>query len=511
MDTLCAGGAVWAEKTNTDGLTTPAGKSAPEPVFDARPGWVDFYHEALRMARAHVVEVAGMPRSPYMDEGFAPDTLWIWDTCFMALFCRYAPDVFPGVESLENFYGPMHGGLSSPLKIQHPDNPPLFAWVERENFRLTGDLRRVRWLLHETQALQKHFHWFDNLNRGDAFPWARIPSALRRGHAGFQWSGMAAGMDNSPRFDGPNGEVDGARGFNGSKGLEGDPFVVDALAQQGLAARCIAELAREAGELSLTVEYEERYERIRHEVNTRHWDEADGFYYDRAARADGSAGGFSRVRTPASFWPVLAGMASSAQVERMAAFVRNADELGGEIPWPSVSRSHPGFDNATGEYWRGAVWLPTAYMGIKALSENGHGALADETAERVLSHMYRTWKNYEPATIWECYDPNLPRPSTHRGSLVRPDFCGWSALGPISLFIEHVLGFHAISATQREVHWRLHQTGRHGIRRLRFGDIETDIVYEEDGSLFVKTSCPYRLHINGHVQYIRQGTQRFRI
>lgn len=505
MKTICTGGAVLPEKANTIGVTISSDKSMPMPVFDANHGLVDFYHDALRMARGHVVEVEGAPQSPYMSEGFAVrhDTIWIWDTCFMVLFCHYAPDMLSGVESLDNFYGPMYRNLSSPLKIQHPDNPPLFAWVEREHFRLTGDIRRVRWLLQEAKVLQKHFHWFERVTRGEMLPWARIHTGLRRGHVGFQWSGIASGMDNSPRFDGPNGEVDGARGFNGAKGFEGDPFVVDALAQQGLAARCIAELAREVGELAVVDEYERHFVRIRDEVNSRHWDERDGFYYD--LKEDGKT--FSRVRTPASFWPVLAGMASPAQVERMAAYVRNTNEFGGEIPWCSVARSHPGFDMATGEYWRGAVWLPTAYAGIKALSENGYGALADETAERVLAHMYRTWIEYDPPSIWECYDPNLPRPSMHRGARVRPDFCGWSALGPISLLIEHVLGFHTISATKREIHWRLHQQGRHGIRRLKFGDAVADIVYEEDGLVSSSSTHDYTLIVNERRFDVRRGQQ----
>ena len=38
-----------------------------------------------------------------MDEAFRDDTIWIWGTCFMTLFCKYAPAEFPGVESLNNF------------------------------------------------------------------------------------------------------------------------------------------------------------------------------------------------------------------------------------------------------------------------------------------------------------------------------------------------------------------------------------------------------------------------
>ena len=185
---------------------------------------------------------------------------------------------------------------------------------------------------------------------------------------------------------------------------------------------------------------------------------------------------FSKVRTPASFWPVLAGMASPKQVKRMADSVRDAYDLGGVVPWTSVSRSDKDFNGTTGNYWCGAVWLPTAYMGIRALTENGEGDLADETAEAVLNQMYLTYRDYAPHTIWECYNPNQPTPASHGTNRVRADFCGWSALGPISLFIENVIGIHSVDAVHRVVEWRLHQPGRHGIRNLCFGDVKTQFL-----------------------------------
>ena len=145
----------------------------PEPVFESEPGFVELYWKAWELAYAHVLRIPGLAQSPYMDEGFQADTLWIWDTCFMALFCRYAPDQFPGIESLLNFYAPIHDGFKMPLTIQHPDNPPLFAWVEHDYFQFTGDTERLRWLLEEKQYLQKHYEWFQKAPYGEVMPWGR--------------------------------------------------------------------------------------------------------------------------------------------------------------------------------------------------------------------------------------------------------------------------------------------------------------------------------------------------
>ena len=46
---------------------------------------------------------------------------------------------------------------------------------------------------------------------------------------------------------------------------------------------------------------------------------------------------------------------------------------------------------------------------------------------------------------------------------VRPEFCGWSALGPISMLIEHVLGFR-VDATTQTVRADPDGDGRQGLR-----------------------------------------------
>ena len=83
-------------------------------------------------------------------------------------------------------------------------------------------------------------------------------------------------------------------------------------------------------------------------------------------------------------------------------------------------------------------------------------------------------------------------------TLVAQDFCGWSALGPISLFIENVLGFYNIDATARLVEWR----------NLRFGDVHTDIVADGD-TVRVVSDKEYVLKVNGKKYKVKAGTQAF--
>ena len=55
-------------------------KSVPVPVFDERPEYLEFYDRAWELAHAHVLEIPGMPQTPYMDEACSIADIWIWDT-----------------------------------------------------------------------------------------------------------------------------------------------------------------------------------------------------------------------------------------------------------------------------------------------------------------------------------------------------------------------------------------------------------------------------------------------
>ena len=89
---------------------------------------------------------------------------------------------------------------------------------------------------------------------------------------------------------------------------------------------------------------------------------------------------------------------------------------------------------------------------------------------------------------------SMPATNEHKGGeFVRRDFCGWSALGPISIYIEFVLGFHHIDAFTKTVDWEKPAVqGKIGIENLRFGNVVTDIVAENDKCL-VTSNAPYTL------------------
>lgn len=473
----------------------------PQPVFDAEPGYVELYWKAWEQAYAHVKWQKGLVQPLYMDEGLWDDTIWIWDSEFMVMFCKYAPKLFPGIQTLDNFYYTMLEDSGSSLRIQHPDNPPFFAWVENDYYKITGDRDHIRELLLDKKFPQRYWDLFPTLSPERKLQFDHYPIALKYKGIGYEWSGISSGMDNTPRT-------------RAGKGM----LWVDAISQQALSALYISRLAKVAGDGATAREFKNKWKELRGIVNKYYWDDSDGCYYDIVpapsgetasvadVQASSSAWRTTGILTPASFWPMLAEIPSKAQARRMTEFALRPDKLGGEVPWVTVSRDDPDFDANDGLYWRGSMWLPTAYMGIKALEKYGFQEAADTTAEKVLSWMLRTYCDYEPHTIWECYSPTAPTPSSNHGKRVRPDFCGWSALGPISLFIENVLGFHDIDASSRTVRWDIRHDCRHGLNNLTFGDTTTDLLYDPAAStVTIRSNKPYCLILNGKSHRIRAG------
>lgn len=469
----------------------------PEPVFDLHPEWVDFYWKAWELAWDHIKEKANAPQSPYMDEAFSDKVIWIWDTCFMMHFCKYAHGYFPGIESLNNFYEPLHQQVSSPLVIHQADNPPLFAWSEFEYAKLSGNKAHLRALLTEKQYLQKHYQFFDETPQGTKIIGVNKEYQIKKTRYGYMWGGGHSGMDDTPRGDYINGGV-----LN--------PFLLwfDAATQQGLAAESISNIAQLIDEKELSKQYQKKYKNLKELVNKYYWNKDDGFYYDVDMNQPEKQ---YKVKTPAAFWPMLAGFCSKKQAAALAKHAGNPEVFGGEFPWPSVSRNDKHFE-PKGKYWNGGIWLPTAYMATKALQRYGYFDVAGRNAFNLVSHMYKTFVKQSPHTIWECYSPTENKPATGKDNIkmVRKDFCGWSALGPISLFIENVIGFHTINAFTNEVHWHLHHNFRHGIKRLKFSNLVADIV-AENNRVTVKSTGSFTLIINKKKYTAVAGEQIFEL
>lgn len=429
---------------------------ADEDVIKLHKFTWKLYFRHLRWPR----QGTGFP-SDYVDEAFNPH-LFQWDTAFMMMFGRYTHSAFPAIVSLDNFYAKQHidGYICRELDertgadfvhegLVHTINPPLFAWAEWEYYRVTADASRFPRIL---EPLVRYHEWL---------------RANRRNPDGTYWNtGLGSGMDNTPR--------------------EGEGWIC-MTAQQALACRCIARIANQVGRLQIGSRFQAEYEGLKKLINTSMWDPDDGFYYDL------KGGKPSRVKTPASFWVLVAGVASKQRAEAMAKYLRDPKVFKRAHMVPTLSADHEKF-NADGDYWCGAVWAPTNYAVVTGLAEVGLHDLAREIAENHLANMVEVYKETE--TIWENYAPD----AAGQGDPARRDFVGWSGLGPTAMLYEHVLGLEA-DGPGRTLTWRIHRLERHGIEQFTFGGVRVDVIAqarEEAGDkivIEVTASGPFTLKL----------------
>lgn len=164
----------------------------PAPVCDAKPVWVQAYWKAWELAFRNFHEPApgSGDVSQFIDAAFNQN-IFLWDTCFLTMFCNVAHPLVPGIGSLDNFYAKQHAdgeicreidrqtgvdytdwinregrplfsrwgwsgprndpvvyrgrGVPEPAPCLTLDalNHPIFAWAELESVRMTGDTNRL--------------------------------------------------------------------------------------------------------------------------------------------------------------------------------------------------------------------------------------------------------------------------------------------------------------------------------------------------------------------------------
>jgi hypothetical protein len=109
-------------------------------------------------------------------------------------------------------------------------------------------------------------------------------------------------------------------------------------------------------------------------------------------------------------------------------------------------------------------------MVVRGLSAAGRGEAAHAIATRYLEGLHRVYGANTPHTLWESCAPDVDEPGLkpYRDERVKPDFVGWSGLGPIAMLVESVIGLE-VDAPASLVEWTIRRTDEHGVRGLGAG------------------------------------------
>jgi len=459
-------------KREWDGADLPSWEMGreklPRPVLEGNPEWVELYWAAWELAfRGLKQPPEGSPLvSNWLDEAFS-ENIFQWDTIFMMMFARYGHQVFPAIESLDNFYRLQYesgfigrefrerdgrlihfdfdGGLFSEKGWKNMINPPLFSWAELENYRLSGDKSRFGEVL---PVLEKYAEWLNRDGDPEAPDWEnngrRSASSL---HDLYWNTPLGSGMDNTPR------PADKGAGW------------VEMSSQMVIMYNAMAEMAMETGQVRKAEDCLARGREIGERINRWCWNAEDGFYYD--VLADGSQ---YRVKTSGGFWPLLAGIADSVQAEALVEHLKDENEFRRLIPFPTLAADEEGYSEF-GDYWKGAVWAPTNVMIFKGLETYGYEELAAEAAEKYLRGMAEVYR--QTGSIYENYAPDHFLP----GDPAKADFVGWSGCGPIQILFENIIGLRP-DAGKGIITWHIRREDFHGVEAYPLGNNSISLFFE---------------------------------
>lgn len=471
----------------------------PEPMVSANPEWVDLYWVAWESAFDHFRQPVATSTlvSNWLDDAFSDDVIIQWDMVLSTQYAKYAHSVFPAIEGLDNFYANQKpDGLINRVIIaasgeDHwwglgPDNarainPPIYAWGEYSTYKISADTARLAKVL---PALEKYFEWVEKNRRGDDTP-----------HKLYWSNGQASGLDNTPRDEGRPYPGDG---WDSHSAIDHMGWV-DISSQLVKEANSLASICDVLVYTEKAQAYRTKASNIGALMNKWMWNESDGLYYDVNV-----SGIQTKWKTVAAFWPLIAGITDTKQEARLIDNLKDPNTFGRDMPVPTLAADQK-YYSPRGSYWKGGAWPPTTYAVIKGLEQQGYYDLARQYSETYITGMSDVYKKTN--AIWELYAPDKENGAFRQGTYDDPEgndcakwYVGWSALAPIALLIENVIGLD-VDAPNNTVTWQLSRTDKHGLNNLRFGDITTSIIANERSNddsvtIDVQSTAPYKLKVN---------------
>ncbi|HTE00505.1 MAG TPA: trehalase family glycosidase [Mucilaginibacter sp.] len=392
----------------------------------------EMYQAALRIARKNIRGGPNDPvfKKPYLDAAFNGN-IFLWDTCFMACYAKYHPGELPAANALDNFYSRQEpdgficreyrrdGKAMWPKEHPVSINPPLFGFAELQLYSQSKDVARLKQVYPH---LKKFFDF--------------LVKTYRMGDHLFFSDALGSGMDNIPRY--PEGWKDDGKGL-AIKNTPGHTYAysglnsvwnkqgrsVDMTAQMALFADNLIEIAGVTGQQADITAYRKFHTETKEALNKHCWNEEDGFYYDL-----GYGKQVKRMHI-GGFWTMIAGVVPKERVDRLVKTLTDPKKFWRKFPVPSYAADQKGY-SSKGEYWLGGVWTPTNYMLIKGLQRVNKNELAKEFARKYYWCVAQVY--IKTKTFWEDYAPD----SLTTGVPAKPNFCGWTAVVPISIYHEFI-------------------------------------------------------------------------
>ncbi len=343
----------------------------------------------------------------------------VWDTYFAAYMLSFDNKDLAYSNALAITKSITVGGFVPNVstgfgKTEDRSQPPVGSLVIKELYRKYHE----KWLLHETfnELLSWNRWWDKNRNLDGFLCWGSTPYETAKGNQQLaygvnelQGALYESGLDNSAMYDGVRFDKEKHVMLLADVGLMSF-YVLD--------CKSLAEIAIEIGKPEIALELNERAAKYSASLQ-KLWNEKTGIFQNKHL----DTGNFSEHLSPTLFYPLLAGVATQKQAERMIQeHFYNPDEFWGEYIMPSTARKETTFND--NHYFRGRIWGPMNFLVYLGLRKYSVGNSAKDMADKSKQILLKTWnlkrdvyENYS-ATSGEGFDVGSSQKSYYWGALL---------------------------------------------------------------------------------------------
>jgi putative isomerase len=263
--------------------------------------------------------------------------------------------------------------------------PPVGSMV----CKLIYEKYQDKWFLSEVyENLLTWNRWWDKSRNNNGFlSWGSDPLEKGTDNNNKQAAMYESGLDNSPLFD--------EAVFNQKTHLL-ELASVDLMSLYIADCKALAFISGELGHDNDKAELLDRAAKYSLKL-TELWDEKSGIYRDKNLVTNE----FSKHLAPCNFYPLLSGVPSQQQAERMInEHLMNPKEFFGDFMLPSIARNDPAFpDN---EYWRGRIWAPMNFLVYLGLRNYNLPEARKMLAQKSLDLLLKEW--IENQRVYENYN-----------------------------------------------------------------------------------------------------------
>jgi putative isomerase len=280
-------------------------------------------------------------------------------------------------------------------KSEDHSQPPLgsyIVWKIYEKYKEEWFLKEVfdellswnRWWVNK-RDVDGYLCWGSDLDYAE-----KMPKSLSKQINTKQAAMWESGLDNSPMYDEAVFDTVKHKLMLADVGLM-SMYILD--------CQYLSKIAQELGKDDVKKELEKRAESYSEKLASL-YDEKSGIYLNKNL----VTGKLSDRLSPTLFYPLLTGVASQGQADRMMKeHFYNHDEFWGEWIMPSIAKNDSAFkDN---DYWRGRIWAPMnflVYCGMKNYNlPDARKDLVEKSRKLILNSWnleHHVYENYNSVT-----------------------------------------------------------------------------------------------------------------